>query len=597
MTIHYKRISSQENIASRADGRIVRPLDGPEVLKLARRLVVFTPNGNQIAALMAEARKAIPMLTTPEVVQRVVSHNPDCIWAIARRDKFDIKSPEGEGYYAFLPLTEEGLRGLLDGSLDRKNPPLSHIAAQNEKSAGVYIWHAYAPGNLAVAITLAARKMWNLQNPYADIYCWSTNFSAANFVEAVGFQKLPAIEGSLAPQYHVFRRSARMPKAVGPVETSVQQLAAPRLTVQVARTVADLMRAVALRGAVYIGEQECPYEEEFDGNDFSATHLIGYVDGEPAGCMRIRYFADFAKVERLVVRKEFRSSGLARRIVQESVEQDPRSRGFTGSWQFASQALTLVLATSVGAILSAVLDAEQINAWGWRLPFIFGILIGPIAIYIRNRLPESGEFKSIQISSSPAREIVSKFKSKLLIASGLVTIATAAVYTLVFMPTFCVEYLGYPLADGFLTSLITGVLQVVLIPIAGALSDKFGRLLLAGGASLVILVIAIPMLARVTSAPTFGSLLLFQLWIGASVTIYVGTLPAMMSELFPAEVRTIGLSVSYSIAVTVFGGFAPFINGLLIKLSGSNLAPGFYLSAAALISLVALAAARRAGLK
>ena len=278
-------------------------------------------------------------------------------------------------------------------------------------------------------------------------------------------------------------------------------------------------------------------------------------------------------------------------------EQDPRSRGFIASWQFASQALALVLATSVGAILSAALDAEQIDACGWRVPFIFGILIGPIAIYIRNRLPESSEFKSIRISSSPAREIVSKFKTKLLIASGLVAIATAAVYTLIFMPTFYVAYLGYPLADGFLTSLITGILQVVLIPIAGALSDKWGRLLLAGGASLVILVTAIPMLARVTSAPTFGGLLLFQLWIGANVAIYVGALPAMMSELFPTEVRTIGLSVSYSIAVTVFGGFAPFINGLLIKLSDSNLAPGYYLSAAALISLAALAAARRAGLK
>lgn len=278
-------------------------------------------------------------------------------------------------------------------------------------------------------------------------------------------------------------------------------------------------------------------------------------------------------------------------------EQDPRSRGFIASWQFASQALTLVLATSVSAILSAVLDAEQINTWGWRIPFIFGILIGPIAIYIRNRLPESSEFNLIRISSSPAYEIVSNFKSKLLIASGLVTIATAAVYTLVFMPTFCVEYLGYPMVDGFLTSLFTGVLQVVLIPIAGALSDKCGRLMLACGASLVILITAIPMLARVTSAPTFGNLLLFQLWIGANVAIYVGTLPAMMAELFPTEVRSIGLSVSYSIAVTIFGGFAPFINGLLIKLSGSNLAPGYYLSAAALISLMALAAARKAGLK
>ena len=68
------------------------------------------------------------------------------------------------------------------------------------------------------------------------------------------------------------------------------------------------MRVMTIRCAVYLGEQQCPYEEEFDGNDFSATHLIGYVGNEPAACLRIRYFADFAKIERLAVRKEFRNT-------------------------------------------------------------------------------------------------------------------------------------------------------------------------------------------------------------------------------------------------------------------------------------------------
>jgi predicted GNAT family N-acyltransferase len=108
--------------------------------------------------------------------------------------------------------------------------------------------------------------------------------------------------------------------------------------VKIARSFEDLAQAVAIRGAVYIGEQECPYAEEFDGNDFSATHLIGYVGDEPAGCMRIRYFADFAKVERLVVRKEFRSSGLARELVDASVAHC-RAKGYERVYVYAQKRL------------------------------------------------------------------------------------------------------------------------------------------------------------------------------------------------------------------------------------------------------------------
>ena len=72
----------------------------------------------------------------------------------------------------------------------------------------------------------------------------------------------------------------------------------------------------AIRSAVYIGEQECPYDEEFDGNDLAATHLLGYVGHEPVGCLRIRYFADFAKIERLAIRAEFRKTRTAFQLVR-----------------------------------------------------------------------------------------------------------------------------------------------------------------------------------------------------------------------------------------------------------------------------------------
>ena len=80
------------------------------------------------------------------------------------------------------------------------------------------------------------------------------------------------------------------------------------------------MQAFAVRSAVFLSEQNCPYAEEFDGNDFTATHVLGLVGTEPAATMRIRYFADFAKPERLAVRKEFRKSGITAEVINFGVE-------------------------------------------------------------------------------------------------------------------------------------------------------------------------------------------------------------------------------------------------------------------------------------
>jgi predicted GNAT family N-acyltransferase len=84
----------------------------------------------------------------------------------------------------------------------------------------------------------------------------------------------------------------------------------PVVTIKLASTSDELLQCYALRAAVFMGEQQCPYREEFDGNDYSASHLILYVDGEPAASMRVRWFAGFAKLERAIILKRYRSMGL-----------------------------------------------------------------------------------------------------------------------------------------------------------------------------------------------------------------------------------------------------------------------------------------------
>jgi predicted GNAT family N-acyltransferase len=338
MTAHDVRVSETGKLAYDESQRSTRRLDDPAILGLARRLVVFNVAGEQIATLMDVARKAIPMLTSAEVVQRVASYNPDCFWAIAHRDRFNVNAPAGEGYVSFLPLTKQGLSQLLDGTLDRRNPPLSVISAQHEKPAGIYVWHVYAPGKLAAGAPLIMQKMWSLHRHDVDVYSWSINGEAARFVEGMGFRLAPKLAGSTAPQFHLFRRSMTRHQETTFCPMPGRQSAEPYTSVRVGRTMDDFMRAAVIRGAVFVGEQKCPYDEEFDGNDFTATHLIGYVGDEPAGCLRIRYFADFAKLERLVVRKEFRGIGLARKLVSFGVEFC-RTKGYTRMCAYAQKRL------------------------------------------------------------------------------------------------------------------------------------------------------------------------------------------------------------------------------------------------------------------
>ncbi len=278
-------------------------------------------------------------------------------------------------------------------------------------------------------------------------------------------------------------------------------------------------------------------------------------------------------------------------------EQNPERRGFFASWQFASQGLTTILATAIGAMLTTTLTADQMSAWGWRIPFLFGILIGPVAYYIRNNVEETPEFRAIEVSEAPLREAFSEAKKRLLVAFGAVVLCTVGMYTILFMATFASRQLGLPPSAAFTAGLLTGAIQLALIPIFGTLSDRIGRLPISAISAALMLVTIYPLFAWLTMSPTIQVLLIVQAIMGFLLAGYMGGLAALLSELFPTRMRTTGLSISYSFAVAVFGGFAPFINSWLVSVTGSNLSPSLYLMLAAAISFCALIAARALGMR
>lgn len=108
--------------------------------------------------------------------------------------------------------------------------------------------------------------------------------------------------------------------AFTPPDSRRPQSQTAAVSVKVARSIEELMQAFAIRAAVFLSEQHCPYAEEFDGNDFSATQFLALVGGEPASTCRMRYFAEFAKLERVAVRREFRKSGVAAQMIDFALE-------------------------------------------------------------------------------------------------------------------------------------------------------------------------------------------------------------------------------------------------------------------------------------
>jgi MHS family proline/betaine transporter-like MFS transporter len=262
------------------------------------------------------------------------------------------------------------------------------------------------------------------------------------------------------------------------------------------------------------------------------------------------------------------------------------------SWQFSSQGASTLIASLFGALITGLLAPPQIEGWGWRLPFLFGVLIGPIGIYIRRRLAETPEFEQAEKLASPVREMLATQKEQVLISIGSLVLTTTANYVLLYMPTYAARQLGLPQSSGFIATLCAGFIMMVLVPFVGHLSDKIGRTRIMLSAGVVFFLTIYPTFMFMNAHPSLPTLLAAVVWVALLKATYYAPIPALMADLFPTATRTTGMAFAYNIGTTIFGGFTPLAVASLIALTHDNLAPGIYLMIGAVVSLATLVWAR-----
>jgi MFS family permease len=266
----------------------------------------------------------------------------------------------------------------------------------------------------------------------------------------------------------------------------------------------------------------------------------------------------------------------------------PGHRGFYCSWQSASQQAAVMFAASLGLLLQHWMPPETVTAWGWRIPFLIGCLIAPFLFLIRRSLTETEAFLARHRPS--VGEIYRSMLSNgriVLVGMALVMMTTVSFYLITaYTPTFGSEVLKLSQVDVFVVTLCVGISNFIWLPVMGALSDRIGRRPLLLTCTLLALLTAYPALAWLVSAPDFGKLLGVELWLSFIYASYNGALVVALTEIMPADVRTTGFSLAYSLATTV-GGSSLAISQWLIHVTGNKAAPGLWLSFAALCGLVA----------
>lgn len=274
------------------------------------------------------------------------------------------------------------------------------------------------------------------------------------------------------------------------------------------------------------------------------------------------------------------------------IENAPDRKAFYASWQVATQGAAILLASAFGFVLNTVLSTEQLESWGWRVPFLFGLLIGPVGLWIRNTMAETPAFLEVERASSPLWSTITTHTLRLVSAVFVVGLASLTVYLILYMPTFSTAQLGLPGYAAFVGGVAGGLVTFVGVPFVGALADRVGPVVVMLWAAVAALVLAWPLFLLLVTTPSVLVLTLVQVVLGALLALYFGPLPALLSAMFPTAVRSTGLSVSYSVGVTAFGGFAPLVLTWLIDRTGSLQAPSAYYAVVAVLSLLGLLVVR-----
>ena len=276
------------------------------------------------------------------------------------------------------------------------------------------------------------------------------------------------------------------------------------------------------------------------------------------------------------------------------VEHAGDRKGYSASWQWSSTGVVSVIVALFGLVLTTLLTHQQLVDWGWRIPYVFGLLIGPVGLYIRSRIAETPEFLGASKPPTvPIGDLLRSHPIPVLLSLGASIISNSSYYLLLYIPTYAVKTLHLPAYTGFAATLVGGIMLAVFSVVAGHLSDRTARPRIMLAMAGLFAIAAYPTFWLMVAYPSLATAMFAVGLLNLIKAGYSGVLPSLLAEQFPVASRAVGIAFSYSISVTVFGGFAPFVATWLIALTGDPLSPSFYLMATALLSIVALLAIQR----
>ena len=428
--------------------------------------------------------------------------------------------------------------------------------------------------------------------------------------------------------------SASIPIPVAPSSTASPRTSAPRAIGVPKRVVAATVAGNALEFydfvtyaffAVYIGKTFFPASTPLGSLLLSvAVFGVGFVS-RPLGGVLIGSFADRAGRKPamlltiglitvgtlgLALTPSYASIGLAApiivvccRLIQGLAlggevgpssaflieSAPPNQRGLYASWQLASQGVATLVAGTFGIVMISMLTPAELQAWGWRVPFAVGLLLLPVAFYLRRNMPETLHAAPVHAENVGMKGLLRQ-RRIITLAVLVVLGGTVSNYVGNYMTTYAIATLKFPPLIAMGATVMVGIATLAFSLLGGWLCDRYGRKPVMLWPRIATAVLTVPAFGLLVSHPTQATLLGVTTFLAALTAVSGAASLVAIPELLPRGIRATGLSIAYAVGVALFGGTTQFVVTWLIGATGNPAAPAWYVAGTSIVTAIAMMA-------